>query len=91
MVRKETGYRKLLREAIKLYNQRRKVLREFYELRKLGPASCLGHRGHSGVGGRHWACPAAEHIELVKKFIAEAKGRPKPKAQKAHASSSWGN
>ena len=79
-----------LREAIKLYNQRRKVLREFYELRKSDPPLVSGTEVTqvlvAGMG-----MPAAEHIELVKKFIAEAKGRPKPKAQKVPRIFLWGN
>jgi benzoyl-CoA reductase/2-hydroxyglutaryl-CoA dehydratase subunit BcrC/BadD/HgdB len=78
------------REAINLYNHRRKILRELYELRKSDPPLVSGIEVTqvlvAGMG-----MPAAEHIELVKKFIAEAKGRPKPKAQKLPRIFLWGN
>ncbi|HXX34182.1 MAG TPA: 2-hydroxyacyl-CoA dehydratase family protein [Thermodesulfobacteriota bacterium] len=78
------------KEAIKLYNQRRKVLREFYELRKSDPPLVSGIEATqvlvAGMG-----MPAAEHLELVKKFIAEAKGRPKPKTEKVPRIFLWGN
>ncbi len=78
------------REAIRLYNQRRAVLRELYELRKPDPPLVSGTEITevlvAGMG-----IPAAEHIELVKRFIAEVKGRPKPKAQKLPRVFLWGN
>jgi len=78
------------REAIRLYNQRRAVLRELYELRKPDPPLVSGTEITevlvAGMG-----IPAAEHVELVKKFIAEAKGRSKPKPQKLPRIFLWGN
>ena len=78
------------KEAIRLYNQRRAVLRELYELRRPDPPLVSGIEITevlvAGMG-----IPAAEHVELVKKFIAEAKGRPKPKAQKLPRIFLWGN
>ena len=79
-----------LREAVRLYNQRRKVLRELYELRKADPPLVSGVEVTqvlvAGMG-----MPAAEHVELVKQFIAEVKGRPKPKTQKFPRIFLWGN
>jgi benzoyl-CoA reductase/2-hydroxyglutaryl-CoA dehydratase subunit BcrC/BadD/HgdB len=78
------------KEAIRLYNQRRAVLRELYELRRPDPPLVSGIEITevlvAGMG-----IPAAEHVELVKKFIAEAKGRSKPKAQKLPRIFLWGN
>jgi len=79
-----------LKEAVRLYNERRAILRELYELRKPNPPLVSGSEITmvlvAGMG-----IPAAEHIELVKKFIAKAKGRPKPKAQKLPRIFIWGN
>jgi benzoyl-CoA reductase/2-hydroxyglutaryl-CoA dehydratase subunit BcrC/BadD/HgdB len=79
-----------LREAIRLYNQRRKVLRELYELRRSDPPLVSGTEVTqvlvAGMG-----LPAAEHVELVKKFIAEAKERSKPEIQKLPRIFLWGN
>jgi benzoyl-CoA reductase subunit C len=78
------------REAIRLYNQRRAVLRELYELRKPDPPLVSGTEITevlvAGMG-----IPAAEHIELVKRLIVEVKGRPRPKAQKLPRVFLWGN
>ncbi|MGA2464393.1 MAG: 2-hydroxyacyl-CoA dehydratase family protein [Thermodesulfobacteriota bacterium] len=78
------------KEAIRLYNQRRAVLRELYELRRPDPPLVSGIEITevlvAGMG-----IPAAEHVELVKKFIAEAKGRSKPKAHKLPRIFLWGN
>jgi bzd-type benzoyl-CoA reductase N subunit len=78
------------REAVRLYNRRRAVLRELYELRKSDPPLVSGVEVTqvlvAGMG-----IPAAEHVELVKKFIAEARGRPKPKAPKLPRIFLWGN
>ncbi len=79
-----------LRESIRLYNQRRKVLRELYELRRSDPPLVSGTEVTQAlVAGM--GLPAAEHVELVEKFIAEAKGRSKPKAQKLPRIFLWGN
>jgi len=78
------------KEAIRLYNQRRAVLRELYELRRPDPPLVSGIEITevlvAGMG-----IPAAEHVELVKKFIAEVKGRSKPKPQKLPRIFLWGN
>lgn len=78
------------KEAIRLYNQRRAILRELYELRRPDPPLVSGIEITevlvAGMG-----IPAAEHVELVKKFIAEAKGRSKPKPQKLPRIFLWGN
>ena len=78
------------REAVRLYNKRRASLRELYELRKPDPPLVSGTEITkvlvAGMG-----IPAAEHIELVNRFIAEVKGRPKPKAQKLPRIFLWGN
>ena len=79
-----------LKEAVRLYNERRAILRELYELRKPNPPLVSGSEITmvlvAGMG-----IPAAEHIELVKRFIAEAKGRSKPKAKKLPRIFIWGN
>jgi benzoyl-CoA reductase subunit C len=78
------------KEAIRLYNQRRAILRELYELRRPDPPLVSGIEITevlvAGMG-----IPAAEHVELVKKFIAEVKGRSKPKPQKLPRIFLWGN
>jgi bzd-type benzoyl-CoA reductase N subunit len=79
-----------LREAVALYNQRRAVLRELYELRKTNPPLVSGTEITKAlVAGM--GIPAAEHIELVKRFIVEVKERPLPKAEKLPRIFIWGN
>jgi bzd-type benzoyl-CoA reductase N subunit len=79
-----------LKDAVRLYNRRRAVLRELYELRKSDPPLVSGTEITkvlvSGMG-----IPAANHIELVKQFIKEVKERPQPKAQKLPRIFIWGN
>ena len=79
-----------LKECVRLYNQRRAVLRELYELRKSDPPLVSGTEITkvlvAGMG-----IPAAEHMELVKRFIDEVKGRPLPKSQKLPRIFIWGN
>ena len=79
-----------LRDAIKLYNRRRALLRELYELRKSDPPLVSGTEITkvlvAGMG-----IPAAEHIELVQAFIAEVKNRPAPKADGLPRIFIWGN
>ena len=79
-----------LKDAVRLYNRRRAVLRELYELRKPDPPLVSGTEITkvlvSGMG-----IPAANHIELVKQFIREVKERPQPKAQKLPRIFIWGN
>src|ERR1035437_7605371 len=79
-----------LRDAIKLYNRRRALLRELYELRKANPPLVSGTEITKvlvvGMG-----IPAAEHIDLVQTFIAEVKKRPAPKADGLPRIFIWGN
>ena len=79
-----------LRDAIKLYNRRRALLRELYELRKANPPLVSGTEITkvlvAGMG-----IPAAEHIDLVQTFIAEVKKRPAPKADGLPRIFIWGN
>ena len=78
-----------LKAAIKLYNRRRAVLRELYELRKSNPPLVSGSEITmalvAGMG-----MPAAEHIDLIEKFIVEIKARPK-KDGKLPRIFLWGN
>jgi benzoyl-CoA reductase subunit C len=79
-----------LKKAVELYNQRRAVLRDLYELRKTNPPLVTGTEITkvlvAGMG-----IPASEHIKLVKKFIAEVRQRPTPKAQQGPRIFIWGN
>lgn len=79
-----------LRDAIKLYNRRRALLRELYELRKANPPLVSGTEITkvlvAGMG-----IPAAEHIKLTQTFIAEVKKRPAPKADGLPRIFIWGN
>jgi len=63
-----------LRDAILLYNRRRALLRELYELRKSNPPRVSGTEITkvlvAGMG-----IPAAEHIDLVQAFIDEINNR----------------
>lgn len=79
-----------LREAVVLYNRRRALLRELYELRKSEPPLVSGTEMVkvlvAGMG-----IPAAEHITLVQGFIDEVKQRQQPKTQKLPRIFIWGN
>jgi benzoyl-CoA reductase subunit C len=79
-----------LAEAVKLYNERRAVLRELYELRKSDPPLVTGEEITkvlvAGMG-----IPAREHIELVREFIEEVKARPPKIGQKLPRIFVWGN
>ncbi len=79
-----------LREAIKLYNRRRALLRKLYELRKINPPLVSGTEVTkvlvAGMG-----IPAAEHIELLQGVIGEIKNRPAPKADGLPRIFIWGN
>lgn len=79
-----------LRETVRVYNQRRKSLRALYQLRKSDPPLVSGTEITqilvAGMG-----IPAAEHIELVTRFLAETNGRSNPKAQKLPRIFLWGN
>jgi benzoyl-CoA reductase subunit C len=83
----ETGK---LRDAVRLYNRRRAVLRELYELRKIDPPLVSGTEVTkilvAGMG-----LPAAEHIELVRQFIDEIKERPRSQNAKLPRIFLWGN
>ncbi|MFA7176700.1 MAG: 2-hydroxyacyl-CoA dehydratase family protein [Smithellaceae bacterium] len=79
-----------LREAIKLYNRRRSLLRELYGLRRESPPRVSGTEITkvlvAGMG-----IPAAEHIELVEAFIEEVKKRPAPTPDGLPRIFLWGN
>lgn len=79
-----------LRDAILLYNRRRALLRELYELRKSDPPRVSGTEITkvlvAGMG-----IPAAEHIDLVQTFIDEIKNRPESKADGLPRIFIWGN
>jgi benzoyl-CoA reductase subunit C len=79
-----------LKEAVILYNKRRALLRELYELRKPDPPQVSGTEIVkvlvAGMG-----IPAAEHIELVREFMGEVKQRPQPQREKLPRIFIWGN
>ena len=79
-----------LKAAVKLYNKRRALLRQLYELRKSDPPLVSGVEVTkvlvAGMG-----IPAEEHIALVEKFIAEVKGRPQRQKGKLPRIFIWGN
>ncbi len=79
-----------LRDAVKLYNRRRALLRDLYDLRRENPPRVSGTEITkvlvAGMG-----IPAAEHIELTEAFIAEVKARPAPKADGLPRIFLWGN
>lgn len=79
-----------LRETVSLYNRRRALLRELYELRKSDPPAVSGTEITKAlVAGM--GLPAAEHIDLIENFIAEVKLRPKQKPAKSPRIFIWGN
>ncbi|MDD4242624.1 MAG: 2-hydroxyacyl-CoA dehydratase family protein [Smithellaceae bacterium] len=79
-----------LRDAIRLYNRRRALLREVYDLRRENPPRVSGTEITkllvAGMG-----IPAAEHIGLVSAFIDEVKKRPRPAADGLPRIFLWGN
>ncbi|MBN1662081.1 MAG: 2-hydroxyacyl-CoA dehydratase [Deltaproteobacteria bacterium] len=79
-----------LKDAIKLYNQRRARLRELYALRKPDPPLVSGAEITqllvAGMG-----MPADEHIELIDGLIGEIMRRPQPKGPKQPRIFIWGN
>ena len=78
-----------LRDAVRLYNKKRTVLRELYSLRKSDPPLVSGVEVTEAlVAGM--GMPAAEHIELVKDLIAQAKNRA-PAKEKLPRIFLWGN
>jgi len=79
-----------LREAVKLYNTRRAVLRELYDLRKSNPPLVSGAEVTEAVVAG-MGIPAAEHIDLLRGFIAEIKARPVIKKVQQPRIFLWGN
>jgi len=79
-----------LKDAIKLYNRRRALLRELYDLRKENPPRVTGTEITkvlvAGMG-----IPGAEHIALVEALIDEVKKRPAPKPSGLPRIFLWGN
>ncbi len=79
-----------LKEAIKLYNRRRALLRELYELRKEDPPRISGTEITkvlvAGMG-----ITAVEHIELLETLLAEIKKRPVSKPDGLPRIFLWGN
>lgn len=79
-----------LNAAIKLYNHRRAMLRELYELRKENPPRVSGTEITkllvAGMG-----IPATEHIELIQGLIDEVKNRPVPEPDGLPRIFIWGN
>jgi len=102
--RKELGYfikrledwsgRKLdlgrLREMVKMYNERRALLRELYALRKSDPPLLSGTEVTkilvAGMG-----IPALEHMDLLRRCIAEVKSRPQALQSGGPRIFLWGN
>lgn len=79
-----------LKEAIKLYNKRRALLRELYELRKSDPPIVSGVEVTEAVVAG-MGIPALEHIDLLRKFIAEIKTRPVVQKARQPRIFIWGN
>jgi benzoyl-CoA reductase subunit C len=79
-----------LRDAVRLYNRRRALLRELYDFRKADPPAISGTETTqvlvAGMG-----IPAAEHVKLLESLIAEVKNRPAPKADGLPRIFIWGN
>jgi bzd-type benzoyl-CoA reductase N subunit len=79
-----------LKDAVRLYNRRRALLRELYELRKTDPPQVSGTEVTkvlvAGMG-----IPAEEHIHLLEGYMKEIKARPVPKADKLPRIFIWGN
>jgi len=79
-----------LRETVKLYNERRAVLRELYSLRGATPPIVSGTEVTkilvAGMG-----IPVREHILLVQRYIKEVKRRPNLNTGKKPRIFIWGN
>ncbi|MFO7570038.1 MAG: 2-hydroxyacyl-CoA dehydratase family protein [Smithellaceae bacterium] len=79
-----------LRAAVKLYNRRRALLRDLYDLRRENPPRVSGTEITrvlvAGMG-----IPAAEHIDLLEAFISEIKKRPAPAPDGLPRIFLWGN
>ena len=79
-----------LKEAIRLYNRRRALLRELYGLRKENPPRVTGAEiTKTLVAGM--GIPATEHIELITSLIAEIKERPAATSDGLPRIFLWGN
>jgi len=79
-----------LKEAIRLYNRRRALLRELYGLRKENPPRVTGAEiTKILVAGMD--IPATEHIELITGLIAEIKERPAAASDGLPRIFLWGN
>jgi benzoyl-CoA reductase subunit C len=80
----------LLREAVRVSNQRRAALRELYALRKTVPPLVSGTEvTRILVAGM--VLPVAEHLELVREAIVEIKSRPRPETPKLPRLFIWGS
>ncbi|MDQ5985365.1 MAG: (R)-2-hydroxyisocaproyl-CoA dehydratase beta subunit [Syntrophus sp. SKADARSKE-3] len=79
-----------LRSSVRMYNRRRAALRELYELRKADPSPVSGSEITkvlvAGMG-----MPGEEHLDLVRQFIDEVKGRPKVSSPTLPRIFIWGN
>lgn len=79
-----------LRETVRLYNERRAVLRELYALRKTSPPLVSGTEVTKAlVAGM--GMPAVEHTDLLRRYIAEIKARPAPQEGRVPRIFLWGN
>lgn len=79
-----------LKDAVRLYNRRRALLREMYELRKSVPPLVSGTEiTRALVAGM--GIPAAEHIDLLEQYIVEIRERPAREGGKLPRIFIWGN
>lgn len=79
-----------LKEAIRLYNRRRALLRELYGLRRESPPRISGVEITKAlVAGM--GIPAAEHIDLISGLIEEVKKRPAAAPDGLPRIFLWGN
>ncbi|MBA7494147.1 (R)-2-hydroxyisocaproyl-CoA dehydratase beta subunit [subsurface metagenome] len=78
-----------LKEAVKIYNQQRALVRELYDLRKPDPPLILGTETLQ-VMVALMSIPAGEGIELLRQVISEVKERKK-KLQKQPRLLVWGS
>ena len=79
-----------LRDAIKLHNRRRAVLRELYDLRKTDPPLVSG-TDITKILVAGMGIPAADHAALVRQFIDEVRNDRKPTGKKKPRIFIWGN
>ena len=79
-----------LKEAIRLYNRRRALLRELYGLRRESPPRISGVEITKAlVAGM--GIPAAEHVDLISGLIEEVKKRPAAAPDGLPRIFLWGN